>query len=353
MTSINQIQESVAKLKSKLDLEALKDKASRLKSQTLEDGFWDHKNSGQIAQELGHIENTIQEFEDFESKVNEFLEFSDLIENYDQTEDGMNDLLNLEQINHKLVKAQTLSGEFDKLSTILSIHSGAGGDDAQDFANILLQMYISYAKNNGYSVELIDADYSTSGIKHASLKIKGTFAFGNLKAEHGVHRLVRLSPFNSGNTRETSFALVDAIPILESTETNFELNQEDLKIDTYKSSGPGGQSVNTTDSAVRVTHLPTGIQASCQSERSQHQNKANALEILKSKLIHIQKQQQAETLEDIRGEKSTNAFGSQIRSYTLHPYKLVKDHRTKFESTNPDNVFAGDLQDFIDSFLMQ
>jgi len=353
MITIEQIQDALSKLKSKLDIEDLKDQASRLKSQTMEEGFWDHKNSGSVAQKLGHLENTIREFNEFESKVLEFVEFQNLVEHYEQTKDGIRDLELLEALSHKLIKAQTLSGEFDNLSAILSIHSGAGGDDAQDFAQMLLEMYKSYAKNNNFSLELIDADYSSSGIKHASLKIKGAYAFGNLKAEHGVHRLVRLSPFNSGNTRETSFALVDVIPVLEASETNFELNPDDLKIDTYKSSGPGGQSVNTTDSAVRITHVPSGIQASCQSERSQHQNKANALSILKSKLIHIQKQQQAETLEDIRGEKSTNAFGSQIRSYTLHPYKLVKDHRTKFESKNPDTVFAGDIQDFIDAFLIQ
>lgn len=353
MISIEQIQDSLTKLKSKLDIEDLKDQASRLKSQTMEEGFWDHKNSSQIAQKLGNLENTIEEFDTFESKVAEFIEFQKLVDNYDQSEDGLKDLQILEELSHKLVKAQTLSGEFDNLSAVLSIHSGAGGDDAQDFATMLLEMYKSYAKNSNFSFDLIDIDYSASGIKHASLKIKGAFAFGNLKAEHGVHRLVRLSPFNSGNTRETSFALVDVIPVLEASETSFELNPDDLKIDTYKSSGPGGQSVNTTDSAVRVTHIPSGIQASCQSERSQHQNKANALNILKSKLLHIQKQQQAETLEDIRGEKSANAFGSQIRSYTLHPYKLVKDHRTKFESKNPEAVFNGDIQDFIDAYLIQ
>ena len=318
----------------------------------MEPGFWDQKNSNQIAKQLGDLENQLQEFESFQSKIKEYNQFCDLINDYADTPDGQADYQTLVQMHDKLILASTLSGKFDKSSAIISIHSGAGGDDAQDFTNMLAQMYKSYCENHSWSIQILDSDYSTAGLKHLTIQVEGLFAYGNLKAEHGVHRLVRLSPFNSGNTRETSFARVDVIPLLpESQDLN--LNTEDLKFDPYKSSGPGGQSVNTTDSAVRVTHLPTGIQAACQNHRSQHQNKAAAIQILSSKLLHIQAEQQAETIEKIRGGKDTAAFGSQIRSYTLHPYKLVKDHRTKYESKNPDQVFAGDIQSFIDEFLLQ
>jgi len=351
MLSIQELQQSAPKLFEKLDISNLEDKVSRLKSQTLEDGFWDHKNSGEVAQELGTLENQVQKFREFEEKLEEFIQFIDLIPNYDSTPDGQSDFQKLLSMHDSLVLESTLSGPFDKSSAIVSIHSGAGGDDAQDFATMLAEMYKGYFSSKQWSFQIIDSDYSSSGIKHLTFEVTGSFAFGNLKAEHGVHRLVRLSPFNSGNTRETSFARVDVIPVIPTT-TEVDLNPEDLKFDTYKSSGPGGQSVNTTDSAVRVTHVPTGIQASCQNNRSQHQNKDAAIQILKSKLLHLQHEQQAETLDAIRGSKDANAFGSQIRSYTLHPYKLVKDHRTKYESKNPEEVFAGDLQGFIDEYLL-
>jgi len=352
MFTLSELQQSLTKLEDKLKVSDLKDQISRLKSQTMEEGFWDHKNSNQIASQLGSLENQVQEFEDFKSKLSDYAQFCELIDDYELTPEAKSDFENLIHMHDKLVLASTLSGEFDKSSALVSIHSGAGGDDAQDFANMLAKMYQSYSENHSWQTQILDSDYSVSGLKHITFQIEGVFAYGNLKAEHGVHRLVRLSPFNSGNTRETSFARVDVVPILPEAES-LDLNPDDLKFDTYKSSGPGGQSVNTTDSAVRVTHIPTGIQAACQNNRSQHQNKAAALQILSSKLLHLQAEQQAETLEKIRGGKDTAAFGSQIRSYTLHPYKLVKDHRTKYESKNPDQVFAGDIQPFIDEFLLK
>ena len=352
MLTILELTDSLTKLEEKLNISDLRDQVSRLKSQTMEAGFWDQKNSNQIAKQLGDLENQLQEFEAFQSKIKEYNQFCELITDYADTPDGQNDYQTLIQMHDKLILASTLSGPFDKSSAIISIHSGAGGDDAQDFSNMLAQMYRSYCENHSWNIQILDSDYSTAGLKHLTMQAEGLFAYGNLKAEHGVHRLVRLSPFNSGNTRETSFARVDVIPLLPASQ-ELNLNTEDLKFDTYKSTGPGGQSVNTTDSAVRVTHLPTGIQAACQNHRSQHQNKAAAIQILNSKLLHIQAEQQAETIEKIRGGKDTAAFGSQIRSYTLHPYKLVKDHRSKYESKNPDQVFAGDIQAFIDEFLLQ
>lgn len=352
MFTLSELTDSLTRLEEKLNISDLKDQVSRLKSQTMEAGFWDHKNSNQVAKQLGELENQLQEFESFQSKIKEYTQFCQLLGGYSETPEGQADFQVLIQMHDKLILASTLSGKFDKSGAIISIHSGAGGDDAQDFTNMLAQMYKSYCENQSWNTQILDSDYSSSGLKHLTMQVDGMFAYGNLKAEHGVHRLVRLSPFNSGNTRETSFARVDVIPLLPDSQS-ININSDDLKFDTYKSSGPGGQSVNTTDSAVRVTHTPTGIQAACQNHRSQHQNKAAALQILNSKLLHIQAEQQAETLEKIRGGKDTAAFGSQIRSYTLHPYKLVKDHRTKYESQNPDQVFAGDIQAFIDEFLLQ
>jgi peptide chain release factor 2 len=351
MLAISELKSSLESIKNKLDLPKLVQQANDLESQTLAEGFWDHKNSGQVASELGSLQAQIKLVEDFEQQINEFLEFCQLDPNFQDSPEAQADLQKLMQLHDQLVLESTLSGKYDKLSAILSVHSGAGGDDAQDFANMLADMYKNYAQLQGWQATLVDADYTAAGIKHITLQIQGTYAYGNLKAEHGVHRLVRLSPFNSGGTRETSFAMVSVIPELKQ-DNSFQLNPDDLKVDTFKSSGPGGQSVNTTDSAVRVTHIPTGIQAASQSERSQHQNKENAMTMLQSKLLHLQQEQQAHTIEEIRGDKTAVSFGSQIRSYTLHPYKLVKDHRTKHESNHPEQVFAGEIQDFIDSFLL-
>ncbi|MBT5346715.1 peptide chain release factor 2 [bacterium] len=261
----------------------------------------------------------------------------------------------LEALNKKIndLEVKTLLNQkHDSFSAILSVYSGAGGDDAEDFTQMIYNMYQKYSENQEYQTSILECSLTESGIKHISIKIEGPYAYGNLKSEHGVHRLVRLSPFNSGNTRETSFCLVDVIPIIE-TDNSIKLEPQDLRIDTFKSQGPGGQSVNTTDSAVRVTHIPTKISASCQSERSQHQNKENALNLLKSKLTHLLEIQNKKEIQDIRGENLQNSFGSQIRSYTLHPYKLVKDHRTSHEDNNPENVLNGKIDGFIYSYLKE
>jgi len=239
---------------------------------------------------------------------------------------------------------------YDENDTIVSIKSGAGGIDAQDWAEILLNMYLKYFEKKGFKTQIIDkTPGKEAGIKNVTLKVIGNKVYGYLKSEHGTHRLVRLSPFNTAASRETSFAMVEISPYFE--DTNFSLDEKDLKIDTFRSSGPGGQSVNTTSSAVRVTHSPTNISVSCQNERSQLQNKSEALKILKSKLIKLEKDKKKEKVSKIKGEKKDASWGNQIRSYVMHPYTMVKDHRTKYETSDINKVLEGNIDQFVKKYL--
>ena len=243
-----------------------------------------------------------------------------------------------------------LSGEEDKLGAILQINAGAGGTESQDWAEMLMRMYYRWGERNNYKVkELEMSEGEVAGIKSVSLEFEGDFAFGYLKAENGVHRLVRLSPFDSASRRHTSFASVDIVPEME--ETKIELDENDLRIDTYRAGGPGGQHVNTTDSAVRITHLPTGVVVQCQNERSQGQNKQTALKMLIGKLYALKTKEQEEAFKKIYGNKGEIAWGYQIRSYVIHPYTLVKDHRTGTETGNVEAVLDGKLDMFMDAYL--
>ena len=244
-----------------------------------------------------------------------------------------------------------LSGKYDQNDVIMTFYAGAGGADAQDWAEMLLRMYLRWAEKNKFSAKIIEQSRgSEAGIKSATVEIDGHYAFGYLKGEHGVHRLVRLSPFNADQLRQTSFALVEVLPVVaEGNES--EVKEGDLKIDTYRSSGAGGQSVNTTDSAVRITHLPSGIVAACQNERSQAQNKEQAMRVLRAKLHQKVVEEQDEEKRKLRGEHRSAEWGNHILSYVLHPYKMVKDHRTKHKTSHTEKVLDGELKDFIDAFL--
>lgn len=261
-------------------------------------------------------------------------------------------LLRLQEGIEKARIESLMVGEYDKHNALLTIHAGSGGHDAMDWAEMLFRMYLRWGERQGYQVSIIDyAKDDMAGIKSATIRFVGHNAYGFSKSEKGVHRIVRISPYDSSGRRHTSFAAVDVIPELQDSE-EIDINPTDLRIDTYRSSGAGGQHVNTTDSAVRITHIPTGVVVQCQNERSQIKNKATAMKMLMAKLIILKSQEHKEKIEDIQGDFSQITWGSQIRSYVFHPYNLVKDHRTNAENGNVGNVMDGDLEVFIDAFLI-
>jgi peptide chain release factor 2 len=305
---------------------------------------------------LSRLNGEIERYEALERRIADALAMAELLE--DETDAEMAGELasavnSLENEMERLELAALLSGEYDDADAVALIQAGAGGTESQDWAEMLLRMYTRWAEREGFTVDLDEIHPGEeAGIKSATIVVHGVNAYGLLSAERGVHRLVRISPFDGQKRRHTSFALLDVIPLLDETdESDIEIDPKDLRIDVYRSTGPGGQSVNTTDSAVRITHLPTGIQAACQNERSQLQNKAIAMQILKARLADLAREQHAEKIEELRGERKAVDFGSQIRSYVLAPYQMVKDHRTGVEVGDPSRVLDGDLERFVEAEL--
>ena len=325
-------------------------KLQELNAQTSAPDFWsDAQKAGVIMKEQSALQSRTQPWVELQSEINDLIELVEL--------NDINMQAELEQQLHTVViKFDALKGELrynqphDASSTIMSIYAGAGGTDAQDWAQMLLRMYVRWADTHNYSVTTIaESPGEEAGIKSITMEIDGNMAYGKLKGEHGVHRLVRLSPFNADSLRQTSFAKVEVVPKIDKPEA-LEIDEKDLKIDVYRSGGKGGQSVNTTDSAVRITHIPTGITVAIQNERSQLQNRETAMTIIRSRLVQLQAEQHLEKLSDLKGVNQSAEWGNQIRSYVLHPYKMVKDLRTNHETSDTEGVLAGNLDPFIDAY---
>ncbi len=319
--------------------------------------FWDDmETSGKILQRTKQFKDKLEKYN---SIVSAYEDLQVLVEMAQEAgdEDSAFELeseFNEFMQNYNTLNLETLlSGPYDKNNAILTLHSGAGGTEAQDWTEMLFRMYTRWAERRGYSVKILDMlDGDEAGIKSVSFLIEGINAYGYAKCEKGIHRLVRISPFDASGRRHTSFASLDVMPEFND-DIEINIRTEDLRIDTYRASGAGGQHVNKTDSAIRITHIPTGIVVSCQTERSQFQNKDTAMKMLKSKLLEIAEREKMDKIDDIRGEVKDIGWGSQIRSYVFHPYSMVKDHRTSFETGNTTAVMDGEIDDFINSFLIQ
>jgi len=346
------------------DLAGLKSESEKLNEKTLADGFWNDSETAQkVLQEKKAIDDKIKSYEELLARFDELEELIELCEDMEaegeaeEAEQEADDVISsFEQLKKDLDSYRVttlLSGKYDSKNALLSVHAGAGGVDAMDWTEMLLRMYTRWAENHGFKVDVVDVqDDTEAGIKSATFFIEGTNAYGYLKHEKGVHRLVRISPFNAAGKRQTSFAALEVMPEMDDVG-DVEIKPEDLRIDTYRSSGAGGQHVNKTDSAIRITHIPTNIVVTCQNERSQHQNKDMAMKILISRLADLKEQQHKETLKEIKGDFSQITWGSQIRSYVFQPYTLVKDHRTGAEAGNVQAVMDGDIDVFINEELKQ
>ena len=361
---LEEILSEINKLGPRLEMlyESLKIKDSEVKLEKLEEktsdpDFWnDNENSQKIISEISSLKSKIKEYSKLKSDYDDLLTLAQmsLQENDDSSLEEIESGFKQFSKNLETMTLTTLlTGEYDSQNAILTFHAGAGGTEAQDWVEMLCRMYTRWSEKHGYKVKMLDfLDGEEAGLKSASLLIEGENTYGFLKGENGVHRLVRISPFDSSGRRHTSFASIEVIPEINDN-IEIEISPEDIKMDVFRASGAGGQHVNKTSSAVRLTHIPTGIVVACQNERSQFQNRDTAMKILKSKLIEIKEREHLEKIEDIKGVQKEIAWGSQIRSYVFMPYTLVKDHRTSFEMGNVEAVMDGDLDGFIEAYLKQ
>ena len=338
------------------DLANKRDRVEELEHTMEEPGFWDDPNkSAAVVQDCKKLKTTIERYEKLCNDKDDILTLIDIAEEENDASllPEVEESFNAFEEEYNALRIETLlSGEYDKCNAILTLHAGAGGTESCDWASMLCRMYQRWAEKKGFDVEMIDfLDGDEAGYKSVTLQIDGENAYGYLKSEHGVHRLVRISPFNAAGKRQTSFVSCDVMPDIDE-DVDIEINDDDLRIDTYRSSGAGGQHINKTSSAIRITHIPTGIVVQCQNERSQHQNKDKAMQMLKAKLYLMKQQENAEKTSDIRGDVKDINFGNQIRSYVLQPYTMVKDHRTNKDVGNAQSVLDGNIDPFINAYLI-
>lgn len=337
------------------EIERLKGEIKKLEEKTLDSNFWDDPQEAQeVLQKLNQLKETVEEFGTLQKNWEDLMALIELgLETDDQ--ETLNEIVReAEEFKKEFEKKRIrtlLRGKYDRNNAIISLHAGAGGTEAQDWVQMLFRMYTRWAEDKGYRVKVMDMlPGEEAGIKSVTALVEGPYAYGYLKAEQGVHRLVRISPFDAAGRRHTSFASVDVIPEIDD-DIEIEIKPEDLKIETFRAGGAGGQYVNKTESAVRITHIPTGIVVSCQNERSQQSNKNAALKILKAKLFNLYMEEQQKKINELRGEQKEIAWGNQIRSYVFQPYRLVKDHRTGTEVGNVEAVMDGDIDVFINAYL--
>lgn len=332
-----------------LKVEDLKNKSLALEKEMNEPGFWnDQKRAQDISQDYQDIKKEVDKWAALEQKVSDLNELGNDESLKDEIEKQLSEF---EKEFESFEFALLLNGPYDKNNAIVAIHAGSGGTEAQDWAEMLLRMLLRFSEKQSWSVNILDESRGAeTGYKSVMFEVKGRYAFGYLKSEHGVHRLVRISPFDAEKMRHTTFALVEVLPEITG-EINIEIKAEDLRIDTFMSGGKGGQSVNTTYSAVRIVHIPSGITVQCQNERSQLQNRETAMKILKARLYRLEEEKRAKERNELRGEYKSAEWGNQIRSYVLHPYHLVKDHRTDYESADPEGVLEGKLLPLSEAYL--
>ncbi|MFW5981974.1 MAG: peptide chain release factor 2 [Halanaerobiaceae bacterium] len=356
-SKLQDLEKRIKDLSDSLDLTQLQESREKLENEMAKPDFWNKQEEAQkVSRKSKKIKDKIQALTSLKESFEEAELLAELAdeegEDSEMWSEFQQEIEGLEKKIGKMEFKLKLSGKYDSNNAILSIHPGAGGTESQDWAEMLLRMYSRWAESNGY--QLTSLDYlpgDEAGVKSVTILIEGDYAYGYLKSERGVHRLVRISPFDSSGRRHTSFASVDVMPEIDD-DIEVEIDEKDLRIETYRASGAGGQHVNKTDSAVRITHQPSGIVVQCQNERSQHKNKAMAMKMLKSKLIEVMEAVQAEKINDIRGEHKDIAWGSQIRSYVFHPYNMIKDHRTNLEEGNVKKVMDGYIDDFIEAYLV-
>lgn len=355
LKNLEDLREKIIDTQNLLDIDGQKSEIEDLKRQVNRLDFWnDQQNAIEVSKKLEDLEKEVGEWDEILKDVRDLEELVAVAENENDSSIDEDAHKRYEELKKKFEKYEFLvlfSGKYDKKNAILSIHAGTGGVDAQDWASILERMFLRFAEKKNWKVEIIDRTAGNeAGIKSSTIKFSGRWAYGYLRSENGVHRLVRISPFDAEAMRHTSFALVEVIPELPEAE-EIEIKDEDIRIDVFRSSGPGGQGVNTTDSAVRIVHKPTNITVSCQTERSQHQNRETALKILKSKLYKIQEEEREAKEAKLKGEAQKAEWGKQIRSYVMQPYKMVKDHRTNYGTQDVDGVLDGDLDKIVEEYL--